>query len=330
MAVRTESARAKAAWASARRSPGSVTASTGRSSQARPSSPRGIASGALGSLGSIVADAAATFLIARNPDEESSLPYLLRLPIEGGVELKARDVWPVTARVYCHPLEEGWPKDAAVVEEVAVRRCARRGQAIDLVLDRARNNRSQFVFTAPHPGRRSGRSMIFWQTARTARRARPGARVPTRRAPGPAELTIEVDSNERYGYRFAGRPVERRKRSLSVGDYAVLGPDEAVVAVVERKTFENFTGSVVNGSLGFQLTELASVPSAAVVVEERYSALLKAPHVQPGWLCEAVARLQVRYPTVPIVFADSRKLAEDYTYRFLAAALDLHAPATSD
>jgi len=25
---------------------------------------------------------------------------------------------------------------------------------------------------------------------------------------------------------------------------------------------------------------------------------------------------------VPIVFADSRKLAEDWTYRFLAAALD--------
>ncbi|MCA1681394.1 MAG: hypothetical protein LC777_21835, partial [Actinobacteria bacterium] len=53
--------------------------------------------------GGIAADAPATFLIARNPDEESSLPYLLRLPIEGGVELKAREVWPVTARVYCHP-----------------------------------------------------------------------------------------------------------------------------------------------------------------------------------------------------------------------------------
>jgi len=66
------------------------------------------------------------------------------------------------------------------------------------------------------------------------------------------------------------------------------------------------------------------------VVEERYAALLKVPHVQPGWLCEAVTRLQVRYPAVPIVFADSRKLAEDYTYRFLAAALDHHAPATGD
>ncbi len=276
-----------------------------------------------------MAPAPATFLIASNPDEESSLPYLVRLPIEGGIELKVRELWPVTARVYCHPLEEGWPAGATVVEEVGVRRCARRGQAIDLVLDRGRNNRSQFVFTKPHPGRPGGRSMIFWQTARTVRRARPGTRVPTRRAPGPAELTIEVDSNERYGYRFANRPVERRRRALQVGDYAVLGPDETVVAVVERKTFENFTTSVVDGSLGFQLTELAGVPHAAVVVEERYAALLKVPYVQPGWLCEAVTRLQVRYPAVPIVFADSRKLAEDYTYRFLAAALDHHAAAAT-
>ena len=112
-----------------------------------------------------MAEAPATFLIVRNPDEESSLPYLLRLPVDGGVELKAKEPWPVTARVYCHPLEEGWPAEAAVVEEVAVRRCARRGQAIDLVLDRGRNNRSQFVFTKPRPDRAGGRPMIFWQTA---------------------------------------------------------------------------------------------------------------------------------------------------------------------
>jgi hypothetical protein len=52
--------------------------------------------------------------------------------------------------VYCHPLDEGWPAAAEVLEEVPVRRCARRGRAVDLVLDRARHNRSQFVFTEPH------------------------------------------------------------------------------------------------------------------------------------------------------------------------------------
>jgi len=34
-----------------------------------------------------------------------------------------------------------------------------------------------------------------------------------------------------------------------------------------------------------------------------------------------LARLQVRYPEVQVVFADSRKFAEEWTYRFLAAAL---------
>jgi hypothetical protein len=128
-----------------------------------------------------MADLADSFLVARNPDPDSTLPYLLRLPIEGGILLKARDRWPITARVYCHPLDR-WPADAQILEQVAVRGCRRRGAAIDLVRDRGRNNRSQIVLTKPNRGRAGGRPMIFWQTARTAQRARPGQRVPTRRA----------------------------------------------------------------------------------------------------------------------------------------------------
>ena len=64
------------------------------------------------------------FVLARNPDPESSLPYLLRLPIEGGIILKAKADWPRASRVYCHPLEV-WPDDAEVIEEVAVKLCHR-------------------------------------------------------------------------------------------------------------------------------------------------------------------------------------------------------------
>jgi hypothetical protein len=271
-----------------------------------------------------VTEPADSFLIARNPDPDSTLPYLLRLPIDGGVLLKARDRWPTTARVYCHPLEQ-WPADAEIVEQVAVRSCHRRGAAIDLVLDRGRNNRSQIVFTKPNPGRANGRPMIFWQTARTAQRARPGQRVPTRRASQLDELTILIDTRERYPYKFAARSVQCERAALAVGDYAVRD-GERLIAVVERKTPEDFTKSLVDGSLNYALAELAALPAAAVVVEERYGALVNHAHTQPGWLLELVARLQVRYPTVPIVFADSRKLAEEYTYRYLAAALVHHAP----
>ncbi len=261
-----------------------------------------------------------TFVVARNPDPDSTLGFLLRFAVHGEtITLKARARWPATARVYCHPLD-CWPAGAEVLEEVPIRSCARRGAAVDLVLDRARENRSQIVFTQPAPGRAGGRPMIFWQTARTAKRARPGQRVPTRRASDLGDLTVLVDSRERYPYKFAGRPVTTERHALACGDYAVRQAEQTV-AVVERKSLEDFTGSLVDGSLGFQLAELAECAHAAVVVEERYGALLSVERVQPGWLLELVARLQVRYPSVPIVFADSRKLAEEWTYRFLAAAL---------
>jgi ERCC4 domain len=275
-----------------------------------------------------VADVGGTFVIARNPDPDSALPYLLRLPIEGGIALKAREPWPATARVYCHPLER-WPDHAEMLEEVPVRHCARRGRAIHLTLDRGRNNRSQFVFTDPHPGRPSGRTMIFWQTARTVRRARPGQRAPTRRAPGARTLHVEIDTRERYPYRFAGRDVELHRTALPCGDYAVRTPDR-LIAAVERKTLEDYVHSLVDGSLAFAVAELAELPSAAVLVEARYGDLLTYPRMQPGWLAELTARLQVRYRTVPTIFCDSRKLAEDFTLRFLAAALWEHTPQADE
>jgi len=39
------------------------------------------------------------------------------------------------------------------------------------------------------------------------------------------------------------------------------------------------------------------------------------------WLGDILARLQVRYHEVQVLFADSRRFAEEWTYRFLAAAV---------
>lgn len=259
---------------------------------------------------------ARTFVVARNPDPDSRLPYLIRLPLaRTELILKAKDTWPRTAAVYCHRAD-GWPAEPDVVEEVPVRACIRRGRAIDLVLARARENRSQIVFT-----RKAGREAIFWQTPRTARRARPGVRVPARRASGIRTLTILVDSREHYPYRFAKRGrVERERRALPAGDYAVA-LDDTIIAAVERKSLADLAKTLTDGSLAFLMAELDGFERAAVVVEDRYSALLKHEHVQPGWLAELLARVQVRYPGVPIVFCETRALAEEWTYRFLGAAL---------
>ncbi|MCA1656340.1 MAG: hypothetical protein LC713_01245, partial [Actinobacteria bacterium] len=136
----------------------------------------------------------AELLIARNPDPDSSLPFLVRVPLGAtGLVLKTRDTWPRTSKIYCHRAE-GWPEDAEIIERLPVRTCRRRGPAIDLILDRARENRSQIVVTQAR-----GREMIFWQSPRTVKQARPNVALPTRRASG-SVLEIVVDSAEKYAY----------------------------------------------------------------------------------------------------------------------------------
>jgi len=253
--------------------------------------------------------------VARNPQPDSRLPYLVRLPLEGGLALKTRAPWPATARVYCHRFEEPWPEDAEIVEQTPVLACRRRGAAIDLVLDRPRQSRSQFVFTQV-----KGREAIFWQTQKTTRAANPGGRIPRRRSlAGP--VTISVDTRERYPYRFVQQRAETVRATVPAGDYAVYAADGSLLAAVERKSLDNLAATLSDGSLAFQLQRLAELTLAAVVVEARYAALFKLEHVKGDWLADQLARLQVRYPDVQIVFADSRRYAEDWTYRFLSTAL---------
>ncbi|MGH2751550.1 MAG: ERCC4 domain-containing protein [Actinomycetota bacterium] len=255
------------------------------------------------------------FVVAKNPDPHSRLGYLLRLPIDDGLTLKAREPWPTTSRVFCAEAGE-WPQEAEVIETLPVRSCRRRGVAIDLVLERSRLNRSQFVFT----NLKGGRPAIFWQTPKTTRNTKPGARVPKRRASGQRDLVITVDSREKYGYRFAGKQAVIEKDLLRCGDYAVLGDDGVILAAVERKSLANLSASLVDGSIQFVLADLAELPKAAVVIESGYADLLDLKHVQPGFVLDLLARLQVRFSNVPLVFAGSRKFAEEYTYRFLGAA----------
>jgi hypothetical protein len=261
------------------------------------------------------------FVVARNPDAASRLPFLVRVPLPGGdLVLKAKEPWPRTGVVYCHPAAGEWPEppaSAEVLEQVPVRSCRRRGAAIDLVLDRAREHRSQLVFT-----RTRGREVIFWQSPKTARAARPGVRVPGRRASGLGELTILVDTRERYPWRFGRqRGVTLERRALPAGDYAVQAPGGELAAVVERKTLQDLAGSLVDGSLSYLLAELAALPRAAVVVEDRYGGLFKLEHVQPGFVADLLGALAVRYPAVPVVFCDTRPLAQEWAFRFLGAAV---------
>ena len=90
-----------------------------------------------------------------------------------------------------------------------------------------RENRSQFVFTKAR-----GRDVIFWQSARTAKQARPNVAIPTARAAG-QQLEIIVDVHERYPWKFGHQQSTTVRRTLPAGDYAVAF-DDRIVAAVER------------------------------------------------------------------------------------------------
>ena len=134
-------------------------------------------------------------------------------------------------------------------------------------------------------------------------------------------MRIAVDTRERYPYRFAAQGAETVRAPLPAGDYAVHGEEGSVIAAVERKSLENLAATLSDGTLAFQMQRLSEVPLAAVVVEGRYSGLYKLEHVSGFWLADQLSRLEVRYPEIRVVFADSRRFAEDWTHRFLSSAL---------
>lgn len=257
------------------------------------------------------------FVVARNPDPRSSLPFLVRIPLgPDGIALKVRDVWPRTTKLYCHRADY-WPGELEVVERLRVKSCVRRGAAIDLVLARGRENRSQFVFTTAR-----GREVIFWQSPRTSKQARPNVSLPAARASG-QRLEILVDRNERYSWNFAHQQATTVRRPLPAGDYAVAVNGE-MVAAVERKSLQDLVASLTSGKLRFLLADLATLPRAAVVIEDRYSSVFKLDRVRPRVVAECLAELQVRFPAVPIVFCETRPLAQEWAYRFLGAAAAHH------
>lgn len=258
----------------------------------------------------------AELLIAANPDTDSRLPFLLRVPLPGGdLVFRTSGTWPRVKALFCYPVGlQEWPPDAEVLERVPLRSCQRRGGAIDVIADRTRESRSQLVFTQAR-----GRDVVFWQSARTRKQARPNVRTPTARAQGIADLLIAVDSHERYPYRFANQQVSLDRRALRCGDYGIFVEDH-LVAAVERKSLADLVGSLIGGKLRYQIGDLAVLPRSAVVVEDRYSQLFKLDRVAPALVADGLAELQVRWPGVPIVFCETRQLAEEWTYRFLAAA----------
>ena len=160
---------------------------------------------------------------------------------------------------------------------------------------------------------------MFWQSPRTRKQSRPDVRIPSARAAGIVDLAVLVDSHEQYPYRFAGMPVTVTRRALPCGDYGVT-VEGRLVAVVERKSLVDLVSSLTGGTLRYALGELAALPRAVLVVEDRWSQVFKLERVRPAVVADGLAELAVRWPNVAVVFCETRPLAQEYVYRWLAAA----------
>jgi hypothetical protein len=164
--------------------------------------------------------------------------------------------------------------------------------------------------------------MIFWQSARTAKQARPQVSLPTARAHGHV-LDIVVDVHERYAYGFSHQQATTHKAPLRAGDYAITdGAD--VIAAVERKSVEDLSSTLLSGRMSYLMADLASLPRAAVVVEGGYSKIFKLSHAPGATVAESLAEAQARFPSVPIVFCENRSLAQEWVYRWLGACRREH------
>lgn len=78
---------------------------------------------------------------------------------------------------------------------------------------------------------------------------------------------------------------------------------------------------VITRALTYALADLAALPGAAVVVEDRHSRLFSFEHAPGATAAEALAEAPARFPSVPIVFCETRPLAQEWAYRWLGACL---------
>jgi hypothetical protein len=99
--------------------------------------------------------------------------------------------------------------------------------------------------------------------------------------------------------------------------FAVQGQ---IVAAVERKSVADLVSSLTSGRLRYALGELSALPRAAVVIEDHYGQIFAVEHARGSAVADGLAELQIRWPMVPVVYCQTRKLAEEWTYRYLAAA----------
>ena len=261
----------------------------------------------------------ATWIVERTAHRR--FPFRIVIERNGRAEfaVRAASPWPGPGQqVFClretqlapdEPLEE--------VERVPITHLSHLGRKLSLVLDRPSRKRCEFLVVARDYTDGTGSyEQIFFRTESGIRSHRSRARLEL--LPRDISLEIAIDSGERYPWSFAQATVHREK--LRVGDYA-LKHEGRILAVVERKSFDNMLSDLgAIQALHHTLADLSRVERPALVVEAQYGDFLNEKRLEGKWpasyVARALAELSVMHPRLPVVYAGSRKLANQWTQRF--------------
>ncbi len=266
--------------------------------------------------------------------EEASdpkFPFRLRIytrkRTEPVLSFFVQDRWPGSNQhIFC--LREARIGDdvtiGAEVERVPIVALQRYGRRMSVVLDRPRQKRCDFqivekTYKNPEPEGPATYEQIFWFTQTAMRQRRPrGARLHTARPD--VDARVRIASDERYPWHLG--PFASERGRLPAGDYALV-LDGAVVAVVERKTFDGLLAEFGRMDvLRQRLLELSSYEHHALVIEAPYEDFLnpaKVHHWSAAFCARAIADLYARYPRLRVVFCTNRKTAEAWTRNYFAA-----------
>ena len=248
-------------------------------------------------------------------------PFRLSVEQDGRLifAVRAQALWPGPGQnIFClHERDTDPAELLEVVERVPVSNLTRVGRKLTLALDRPQQKRCEFL-TVQKPKRDGAGTyeQVFFRTETGIRAHRSKGRVELRSSS--TALAVVIDSAERYPWTFTGATVTRRK--LPVGDYAMLDA-ERLVAVVERKSFDNLLGDIgAIQALHHQLADLASCDVAAFVIEAEYRDFLDPAKVRGRWptahLARVLGELSALHPRLPIVYAGNRKMANAWTHQF--------------
>jgi hypothetical protein len=264
----------------------------------------------------------ATWTLQRTLDER----FPFRIAIEQAGRLlfafRSKAPWPgAGSQVFCLRERQADPGEIlATVEQVPVAHLARLGAKLSVTLDRSVNKRCEFlILVKPRADGDGTIEQVFFRTQAAVRAHRTSKRAELAVGAG-ARLALVIDSAERYPWRFPEATTVRRK--LPAGDYALLFEDRPV-AVVERKSMANLLNdlSALKG-LHQQLAELAAWPHAAMVIEAQYGDFgnpAKIGRWPAAHLLRVLGELTALFPSVQLVFAGNRALANIWCQRWFAA-----------